>query len=74
MDPKRAAYVIGTVVLVIVDLIALNDITTASVSVTQVAFLVLSIPVLVALAAKALSPSRPEDLRLPRVSHHPRPR
>ena len=74
MDPKRAAYITGTVVLVIVDLIALNDITTASVSVAQVAFLVLSIPLIVAFGAKALTPSRPEDLRLPRVSHHPRPR
>lgn len=74
MDPRKTAYLSGMAVLVIVDLVALNDITTSAVSLTQVAFLVLSIPVVVALGSKGLGRSTPEGPRLPRVSHHPRTR
>ncbi len=72
MDPRRTAYLSGMAVLVIVDLVALNDITTSAASFAQIAFLVLSIPVIVVLGSRGFSRSSPEGPRLPRASHHPR--
>ena len=68
MDSKRAAYASGVVVLLILGLFALDDITTAGSWFPEVAFLVVSIPALFTLGAKAVKPSTPEGPRLRRAS------
>lgn len=68
MDSKRAAYASGLVVLLILDLLALDDITTAGAWFPEVAFLVVSIPALFTLGAKVLRQSTPEGPRLQRAS------
>ncbi len=56
MTVRRGGCVVGLLALVILDLLALDDVTTAGARLPEVAFLIASIPALVTLGVLALRP------------------